>query len=101
VFIGFDSRSSRFFQRLCLGFSKIFLGLMAGVWMDGFSLVIITILAFLFGLLTCLSWCSILLFERYLVAKIRTIFLFLTMGVSFNKCDLSGFFILLGLCLIS
>jgi hypothetical protein len=26
-------------------------------------------------------------FERYLVAKIRTILLLLTIGVSFNKCD--------------
>jgi hypothetical protein len=37
AFIGFNLRSSRFFQRLCLGFFKISLGLMAGVWMDGFS----------------------------------------------------------------
>ena len=37
VFIGFNLRSSRFFQRLCLDFSKISLGLMARVWMDGFS----------------------------------------------------------------
>jgi hypothetical protein len=37
VFIGFNLRSSRFFQRLCLGFFKISLGLMARVWMDGFS----------------------------------------------------------------
>ena len=36
VFIGFISRSSRFFQWLCLGFSKIFLGSMAGVWVAGF-----------------------------------------------------------------
>jgi hypothetical protein len=36
AFIGFNLRSSRFFHRLCLGFFKISLGLMAGVWMDGF-----------------------------------------------------------------
>jgi hypothetical protein len=36
AFIGFNLRSSRFFQRLCLGFFKISLGLMARVWMDGF-----------------------------------------------------------------
>ncbi len=35
-FNGFNLRSSRFFQRLCLGFFQIFLGLMARVWMDGF-----------------------------------------------------------------
>jgi hypothetical protein len=46
VFIGFISHSSRFFQWLCLGFSKIFLGLMAGVWMDGFSWYLMTILHF-------------------------------------------------------
>ncbi len=37
AFIGFNLRSSRFFQWLCLGFFEISLGLMAGVWMDGFS----------------------------------------------------------------
>ncbi len=37
VFIGFNSSSSRFFQWLCLGFFIISLGLMARVWMDGFS----------------------------------------------------------------
>jgi len=36
VFICFISRSSRFFQWLCLGFSKILLGSMAGVWVAGF-----------------------------------------------------------------
>jgi len=36
AFIGFNLRSSRFFHRLCLGFFKISLGLMAGVRMDGF-----------------------------------------------------------------
>ncbi len=36
AFIGFNLLSSRFFHRLCLGFFKISLGLMGGVWMDGF-----------------------------------------------------------------
>ena len=35
AFIGFDLRSSRFFHQVCLGFFKISLGFMAGVWMDG------------------------------------------------------------------
>ncbi len=33
--IGFNFRSSRFYPWLCLGFFKISLELMAGVWMDG------------------------------------------------------------------
>ncbi len=34
--IGFNLRSSGFYQWLCLGFFKISLELMVGIWMDGF-----------------------------------------------------------------
>ena len=51
AFIGFNLRGLRFFQRLCLGFFKISLGLMAGVWIDGFFLVIMTFLSFFNGYL--------------------------------------------------
>ena len=73
MFIGFNLRSSRFFQRLCLGFFKISLGLMARVWMDGF-LGINDHSCILLGLFTCLRWWSISLIERYLAAKLGTIF---------------------------
>ncbi len=87
MFVGFNSRSSRFFQRLCLGFSKIFLGSMAGVWMDGFFWYLMTILAVCLGY--SLAWAGevFCFFERYLVAKIRTIFSILVWMVFFIKRD--------------
>jgi hypothetical protein len=51
VSIGFSLRGLRFFQRFCFGFFKISLGLMAGVWIDGFFLVTMIILAFSNGYL--------------------------------------------------
>ena len=45
VFVVFCLHSSRFFRRFCLGFFKISLGLMAGVWIDGFFLVRMTFLS--------------------------------------------------------
>ncbi len=55
MFIGFNLRNLRFFQRLCLGFFKIPLGLMARVWMDGF-IGINDHFCILFELFTCLRW---------------------------------------------
>ncbi len=45
----------------------------------------------LFGLFTCLSWWNILFIERYLAAKIGTIFLTLVWWVFFITRDWSGF----------
>ncbi len=94
AFIGFNLRSLRFFRRLCLGFFIISLGLMARVWMDGFFLVLVT----LSGFYICLSWWSILLIERYLVAKIGTTSWFRCGGsssLSLIMRDWSGFITIL------
>ena len=87
MFVVFCLHSSRFFRRFCLGFFKIFWRLMAGVWMDGFFLGISDYFFILSGLCTCLSWWSILLIERYLVAKIGTVFLISVWRVFFIKRD--------------
>ncbi len=49
VFVVFCLHSSRFFRRFRCGFFKIFRRLMAGVRMDGFFLVLVTIFAFCLG----------------------------------------------------
>ncbi len=48
---------------------------MAGVWMDGFSFDIYDHFRILIGLFTCPGWWNILLIERYLAAKIETVYL--------------------------